>query len=426
MNAVAGKRMAETVARRGGITIIPQDKSLDMSLDIIKYVKSRDIIYDTPLILSPENNINEALNIIHKRSHQAVIIVDNNKKPVGIFKESDADGLDRFTHLSRFVSRELITVSSSFSLEEIYSFMRDNRISVAPVVDDDKIVGVITQKGAVRSSIYRPALDANNKLIIGVAIGINGDVAKLTSIYTEAGVDVLLVDTAHGHQRKMIEAIKQVRTVNPTIKLVAGNVVTAKATEDLINAGVDIVKVGVGPGAMCTTRMMTGVGRPQFSAVLECSTAAKALGKVVWADGGIKHPRDVALALAAGASNVMIGSIFAGTYESVGDALKDENGRMYKENYGMASRRAVLNRTEGIHAFDQAKKQLFAEGISTSKNFINPDKPGVEDIIDELISGVRSALTYTGASSIELFQDKAVVGIQSASGYDEGKPVSVF
>jgi IMP dehydrogenase len=426
MNAVAGKRMSETVARRGGITIIPQDKPIELSLDIIKYVKSRDIVYETPLILTLENNISEALNIIHKRSHQAIVIVDENQKPVGIFKESDAEGLDRFTPLSRFVNRELITIPSSYDLEQTYKYMEERRISVAPVVNKNKIVGLMTQKSAVRSSIYVPATDRDNKLIVGVAIGINGDIAKLTSIYTKAGADVILIDTAHGHQKKMIEAIKIARQVNPDIKLVAGNVVTAEATEDLINAGVDIVKVGVGPGAMCTTRMMTGVGRPQFSAILECSKAAKTLGKHIWADGGVKHPRDVALALAAGASNVMIGSIFAGTHESVGDALKDVDGSLYKENFGMASRRAVLNRTEGIQAFDQAKKQLFAEGISTSKNYINPDKPGVEDIIDELISGVRSAFTYTGAKNIVEFQDKAVVGVQSASGYDEGKPVSGF
>jgi len=425
MNAIAGKRMAETVARRGGITIIPQDKSLSTALELIDYVKSRDIVYETPLLLTPRDTISDALSIIHKRAHQAVIIVDQNNHPIGIFQESDGEGLDRFTHLSQFVSRELITVPNTFKLEKIFEFMVEKRISVAPVVKNNKIIGVITQKGAVRSSIYTPAVDHKNRLIIGAAIGINGDIVKLTSAYSDAGVDVLVVDTAHGHQKKMIEAIKKVRSINSKIKLVAGNVVTARGVEDLINAGADIVKVGVGPGAMCTTRMMTGVGRPQFSAILECSKAANELGKHVWGDGGIKNPRDLALALAAGASNVMIGSMFAGTYESVGDVLKDGNGHMYKENYGMASRRAVVNRTETVEGFDQAKKRLFAEGISTSKNYINPNKPGTEDVIDELIAGVRSAFTYTGANNIEDFQEKSVIGIQGSSGYDEGKPVEI-
>ena len=241
-----------------------------------------------------------------------------------------------------------------------------------------------------------------------------------------AGVDVIVVDTAHGHQDRMMDAVAAVRAaLTADFPIVAGNVVSADGVRDLVEAGASIIKVGVGPGAMCTTRMQTGVGRPQFSAVLECSQAAAALGAHVWADGGVRHPRDVALALAAGASNVMIGSWFAGTYESPGDIQYDADGRAYKESFGMASKRAVTTRTEGEDPFDRARKALFEEGISAGRMYLDPQRPGVEDLIDNIIAGVRSSFTYAGAGSIAEFRERAVVGLQSASGYREGAPVPV-
>lgn len=236
-------------------------------------------------------------------------------------------------------------------------------------------------------------------------------------------MDTLVVDTAHGHQEGMIEALKAVRALDPQVPIVAGNVVAAEGVRDLIEAGADIVKVGVGPGAMCTTRMMTGVGRPQFSAVLECAAEARRHGKHVWADGGVRHPRDVAMALAAGASNVMIGSWFAGTYESPGDLQQSADGRLYKESFGMASARAVRHRTAEESAYARARKSLFEEGISTSRMFLDQARPGVEDLIDSIIAGVRSSCTYAGAGSLAEFAERAVVGVQSAAGYAEGKPL---
>jgi IMP dehydrogenase len=221
----------------------------------------------------------------------------------------------------------------------------------------------------------------------------------------------------------MLEVVSEVRRHVDATPVVAGNVVTAQGTRDLINAGADIVKVGVGPGAMCTTRMMTGVGRPQFSAVLECSSAAQDLGKHVWADGGVRYPRDVALGLAAGAGNVMFGSLLAGTYESAADTVRDTQGRLYKESFGMASNRAVRNRTRTETAVDRARKELFEEGISTSRMYLDNTRPGVEDIIDQIVAGVRSSCTYSGARSITDLYSRAIVGIQSASGYDEGRPI---
>jgi IMP dehydrogenase len=300
----------------------------------------------------------------------------------------------------------------------------EQRLTFAPVVDGSGILlGAITRKGALRSTIYSPALDSQGKFLTSVAVGINADPAGRAKALVDLGVDVLVIDTAHGHQQRMLQAIEAVRKVAPKAIVVAGNVVTKEGTRDLINAGADIVKVGVGPGAMCTTRMMTGVGRPQFSAVLESAEQARSMGKHVWADGGVRYPRDVALAIAAGAANVMFGSWLAGTYESAADTLRDTEGRLYKESFGMASNRAVKNRTRSETAVERARKELFEEGISTSRMYLDPARPGVEDIIDQIVAGLRSSCTYAGAADIEQFHERAVVGVQSSAGYDEGRPL---
>jgi IMP dehydrogenase len=291
------------------------------------------------------------------------------------------------------------------------------------VAADGTLTGVLTPTGALRTTVYQPAVDANGGLRIAAAIGVNADVAVKAEELLAAGIDCLVVDTAHGHQDRMLEALRIVRKLDPQVPVAAGNVVSTEGTDALIEAGADIVKVGVGPGAMCTTRMMTGVGRPQFSAVLECATAARARGKHVWADGGVRHPRDVALALAAGASSVMIGSWFAGTHESPGDLLHDANGRAFKVSFGMASARAVASRTATESPFERARKGLYEEGISSSRMYLDPTRPGVEDLIDQICSGVRSACTYAGAADLAELYDRAVVGVQSAAGFHEGRPL---
>jgi IMP dehydrogenase len=223
----------------------------------------------------------------------------------------------------------------------------------------------------------------------------------------------------------MLRALRIVAELGLGIPIAAGNVVTTDAVRDLVEAGAGILKVGVGPGAMCTTRMMTAVGRPQFSAVLETAEAARELGAHVWADGGVRYPRDVALALAAGASSVMIGSWFAGTVEAPGVLNTDADGAWYKESWGMASTKAVQERFERLEPYDLARKTLFAEGISSSKIYLDPLRPSVEDLLDMITSGLRSSFTYAGARSVREFQDKALVGLQSAAGYEEGKALPV-
>ncbi len=422
MTAVAGKRMAETVARRGGIAILPQDSPLDVLTATLAFVKGRHPVYDTPITLSPMHTIADALSLIHKRAHDAVIVVEGDA-PVGIFTERDALGQDRFTQLRHVMAEDLVAIPAGATPEAMFEVLSGSRVSAAPVVDGGRLVGCMTRKGALRTALYRPAVDARGRLLVGVAVGINGDPAARAAEAYAAGADVLVVDTAHGHQTKMLEVLRAVRAAVGDAPVVAGNVVTASGTADLLDAGADIVKVGVGPGAMCTTRMMTGVGRPQFSAVEECAAVARDAGRHVWADGGVRHPRDVALALAAGASNVMFGSWLAGTYESAGDTLRDAEGRLYKENFGMASNRAVKHRTRHESAFDRARKELFEEGISTSRMYLDPHRPGVEDILDHIVAGVRSSFTYAGAATVSEFQERACVGVQSAAGFDEGRPL---
>ncbi|WP_420453622.1 GuaB1 family IMP dehydrogenase-related protein [Ilumatobacter sp.] len=425
MTAVAGKRMAETVARRGGIAILPQDVPLDVIARVVGEVKAAHPVFETPITLGPESTIAEALTLINKRAHGAVVVVEDDR-PVGVFVGSDADGFDRFAQLRRVMSPNPEILDVDVDAAAAHARLGERRLHVAPVVDGDgRLLGVVTRKGALRSTIYTPALDDAGRLLIGVAVGINGDPAHRARELDASGVDVLVIDTAHGHQTRTLTAIEEVRSAVPGATIVAGNVVTETGTRDLIEAGADIVKVGVGPGAMCTTRMMTGVGRPQFSAVLECSAEARRLGAHTWADGGVRFPRDVALALAAGASNVMVGSWLAGTHESAADVATDTDGRLYKESFGMASNRAVKNRTRTETDFERARKELFEEGISTSRMYLDPERPGVEDIIDQIVAGLRSACTYAGASSIDEFHERAVVGVQGAAGYDEGRPQQV-
>jgi IMP dehydrogenase len=423
MTAVAGRRMAETVARRGGLVVLPQDLPIDAVKQTVDFVKTRDLVADTPVTLAPDDSVSDALALIHKRAHGAAVVAFEGR-PIGLITESACVGVDRFARVRDVAITDFVTAGVGTDPREVFERLEHAPVGVAVLTEPDgTLSGVLTRTGAIRAGIYRPAVDAAGRLRVAAAVGINGDVGAKARALAEAGADLLVVDTAHGHQLKMIDAIKAVSSLDLGLPVAAGNVVSADGTRDLISAGASIVKVGVGPGAMCTTRMMTGVGRPQFSAVLECSLAARELGGHVWADGGVRHPRDVALALVAGASNVMIGSWFAGTYESPGDLMRDREDLLYKESYGMASKRAVAARTTADSAFDRARKALFEEGISTSRMDVDPARGGVEDLLDHITSGVRSTCTYVGAATIAELYEKAVLGVQSAAGFAEGHPL---
>src|ERR1700684_187188 len=423
MTAVAGRRMAETLARRGGIVVLPQDLPIAAVQQTVDFVKSRDLVVDTPVTLEPEHSVSDALALISKRAHGAAVVTFEGR-PIGLITESACDGVDRFARVRDIAITDFVKAPVGTNPREVFDLLEHAPVDVAVLTGaDGTVAGVLTRTGAIRAGIYSPAVDAKGRLRIGAAVGINGDVVAKAQALTEAGVDLVVVDTAHGTQREAMDAIKSIASLDLGVPLVAGNVVSAGGTRDLVNAGASIVKVGVGPGAMWTTRMMTGVGRPQFSAVLECASAAKQLGAHIWADGGVRHPRDVALALAAGASAVMIGSWFAGTYESPGDAFRDPDGRLYKESFGMASSRAVRVRTASDSAYERARKELFEEGISTARMYLDAARPGVEDLLDMVVAGVRSSCTYAGARDLASSAERAVVRVQSASGYSEGMPV---
>jgi IMP dehydrogenase len=424
MNAVTGKRMAETVARYGGLGVLPQDMAMDTVARIISHIKAAQPRFDTPLVVTPEATLRDVQGIIRKRSHGMVVVVDKDHRPVGVIASADLRERDQYTPVGEVMAKRLVTISSNISNHDAFIVMEEARVKAAPVVDAHGIlVGILTRDDAVRLELVEPALDASGRLMVAAAVGISANAAERAVELVKLGVDVLVLDTAHGHQKRMLDAIVEVRAaVGPSIPLVAGNVCTAEGTRALLEAGADVVKVNVGPGAMCTTRMQTGAGRPTFSSMRACADEARKLGKHVWADGGVRYPRDVALYLAAGASRVMVGTMFAGTYESPGDIKEDASGALYKETYGLASARAVHDRTSNVDAFEKAKRAFFREGISTSRIYLREGRESLGSILMDVITGVQSSFTYAGAKNGQEFHAKAVIGIQTAGGFHEGTP----
>jgi len=425
MTAVAGKRMVETVTRRGGMVVLTQDMSFERIEEIIKATKACHPIFETPVELDENESMQTALNLIHKRAHKAVVITDVMKHPVGIFTDKDAYRRDRYSRVGDVMTKDVITAPDSLSLKELFEILHNRRLHLVPVVNKEgALVGVMTKKGCLRSVRYQPALNTEQNFLTAVAVRVRSGLQESLDRLKQIGVDFIVLDTAHGHQKTMLDGIKKAREILGKEKpIMAGNIVSESAAKDLIEAGATHLKVGVGPGAACKTRMATGVGRPQFSAVHEVAKYARAHGAFVCADGGVKHPRDVALALAAGAHTVMIGTWFAGTYESPADVQFNEHGRMYKEQFGMASHRAVTNRNEHDDPFALAQKEYFEEGVNQTRMYLQPGQESVEDVLDEITAGLRSACTYSGARTLDEFYSQAIVGVQTHAGYEEGKPL---
>jgi IMP dehydrogenase len=427
MNSVTGPRLAATLARRGGLGVLPQDLHLQDLDAAIRWVKDQPVAFDTPLSMRPEQSVAEALRLIPAIDGHGIVLHDEQGVFLGCISAARLATAGDDAQLGDLLHGRLASIDADdvTDARAAFDLMVEAELEFAPVLHHGAVVGTLSRTSALRSTLYTPALDKSGRLRVAAAVGINGDVASKARALAAAGVDVLVLDTAHGHQETMVRAIRTVAALNLGLPIVAGNVVTTAAVTELVNAGANIIKVGVGPGAMCTTRMMTAVGRPQFSAVLETAETARHMGAHVWADGGVRYPRDVALALAAGAASVMIGSWFAGTIEAPGTIETDASGRLYKESWGMASTKAVHDRFDRLSPYERARKELFAEGISSSKIYLDPLRPSVEDLLDMITSGVRSSLTYAGASTLGQFHDRALVGIQSAAGYDEGKALPV-
>lgn len=427
MNSVTGPRLAATLARRGGLGVLPQDMPLQDLDAAIRWVKSQPVAFDTPLVMAPGDTVADALRRIPPVEGHGIVLHDDAGRYAGCITASRLATALPDAQLGDLVHGALASIDADDVTggRAAFDLMVAAELDFAPVLHHGAVVGTLSRKSALRATLYRPALDGDGRLRVAAALGINGDIQAKAEALAAAGVDVLVIDTAHGHQEGMLRAIKAVKSLGLGVPIVAGNVVTAAAVQDLVDAGADILKVGVGPGAMCTTRMMTAVGRPQFSAVLETAEAARALGARVWADGGVRYPRDVALALAAGASSVMIGSWFAGTIEAPGELNRGADGTLFKESWGMASTKAVHERFGRLDPYELARKTLFAEGISSSKIALDPLRPSIEDLLDMITSGVRSSFTYAGASSVVQFHERALVGVQSAAGYEEGKALPV-
>ncbi|MGV8884185.1 MAG: GuaB1 family IMP dehydrogenase-related protein [Microbacteriaceae bacterium] len=427
MNSVTGPRLAASLARRGGIGVLPQDMQLQQLDAAIRWVKAQPTLWDAPVALAASATVASALRQLPPIAGHGIVIHDDKENYLGCLAAVALEHALPEARLGDLLHGALTSIDADDidGARAAFDLLVAADLEFAPVLHHGEVVGTLSRTSALRSTLYTPALDRHGRLVVAAAVGINGDVAAKARALVSAGVDVLVIDTAHGHQEGMLRAIAAVAALDLGVPIVAGNIVTAEAVGDLVAAGATILKVGVGPGAMCTTRMMTAVGRPQFSAVLETAAAARELGAHVWADGGVRYPRDVALALAAGAASVMIGSWFAGTIEAPGTLATDSAGRLYKESWGMASTKAVTERFDRLGAYELARKQLFAEGISSSKIYLDPQRPSVEDLLDMITSGVRSSLTYAGARSLPEFHERALVGIQSAAGYEEGKALPV-
>lgn len=427
MNSVTGARLAATLARRGGLGVLPQDMHLQDLDAAIRWVKSQPVAFDSPLSLDQAQTVADALRHIPPVEGHGIVVHDSDGRYLGCVSAASLGDADPGVLLRDLAHGALTAIDADdvTTAREAFDLLVQADLQFAPVLHHGALVGTLSRTSALRSTIYTPTLDSAGRLTVAAAIGVTGDVTSRARALTRAGVDVLVLDTAHGHQDEMVKAIAAVAALDLGVPLVAGNVVTPEGVRDLVDAGASIVKVGVGPGAMCTTRMMTAVGRPQFSAVLDTAQAARELGANVWADGGVRYPRDVALALAAGASAVMVGSWFAGTIEAPGELETDASGRLYKDNWGMASTKAVHGRFGRLDPYELARKTLFAEGISSSRIYLDPLRPSVEDLLDMITSGLRSSLTYSGAMDLAQFRDRAIVGIQSAAGYEEGKALPV-
>jgi len=405
MDTVTEYETAIAMARLGGIGIIHKNMDIDSQVLQVKKVKKSEsgIIID-PISLKPNQTLAEAEKLMSTYKISGVPIVDEFNTLLGILTNRDMRFVKDFSLKAKDVMTPmpLVTAKKGITLEEATDIMHKHKIEKLPIVDDDnKLVGLITIKDINKKIEYpNAAKDKFGRLIVGAAIGV-GQIDRAKAL-VEAGVDVLVLDSAHGHSRGIIETVKQIKK-ELEIDIIAGNVATAEATKTLIEAGVDAVKVGIGPGSICTTRIVAGVGVPQISAIDECATEAKKYGIPVIADGGIKYSGDVAKALAVGASSVMMGSALAGTDESPGETILVQ-GRQYKSYRGMGSIGAMTKgSTDRYFQEGTAADKLVPEGIEG----MVPYKGAIAGVLHQFIGGLRSSMGYLGSKDIKTFQENA-------------------
>ena len=415
MDTVTESQMAIAMARQGGIGIIHKNMSIEeqaRQVDVVK--RSEHGVITDPFYLHPDNILQDALDIMNNYRISGVPIVDKDMYLQGILTNRDVRFQDDpNVQIDGIMTKEnLVLGYEGIKMQEAIKLMESAKVEKLPIVDgDNKLKGLITIKDIEKSKQYpNSARDENNRLLVGAAVGITNDMFERVEALVDANVDVITVDTAHGHSKNVLNAIKNLKEKYPDLQIIAGNVATAEATRDLIDAGVDAVKVGIGPGSICTTRVVTGIGVPQITAIINCVEEARKHDIPVIADGGIKYSGDITKALACGASVIMAGSLFAGTEESPGETILFE-GRQYKEYRGMGSL-AAMKDGSGDRYFQTNTKKYVPEGVEGRVDYKGP----VGEVVYQLLGGLKSGMGYVGSKDLnELYEKAKFVKISPAS-----------
>lgn len=415
MDTVTESKMAISMARQGGIGIIHKNMSIEeQALEVDKVKRSESGVIVDPFFLSKDHTIQDADDIMARYKISGVPIVDDNNKLIGIITNRDIKFEGDFSKKVEDVmtKENLVTAREGINLSEAQQILKKHKIEKLPIVDEEgHLKGLITIKDIEKKIQYpNSAKDAQGRLLCGAALGISADLMDRVDALVKANVDVVVLDSAHGHSMGVIDALKKVKEKHPNLQVIAGNVATAKATEDLIQAGADCVKVGIGPGSICTTRVVAGIGVPQVTAVMDCAEVGHKYGVPVIADGGIKFSGDIVKALAAGASICMMGSMFAGTEESPGETVL-YRGRSYKTYRGMGSIGAMEKGSKDRYFQNDAKK-LVPEGVEGMVAY----KGKAEDIVYQMIGGIRAGMGYCGAATMkDLMESAEFIKITAAS-----------
>ena len=426
MDTVTESLMAMAMARAGGIGIIHRFLPIQEQADeVLKVKRSGSVMIENPYSISPEKSIQDALDYAENKDISGLLVVDPNTKLIGIITERDLLFANRNDHIHDVMTKDVVTAKPGVTLDEAKEILHKHRIEKLPIVDDSGIIkGLITSKDITNNADYPNASkDKKGRPLVGAAVGVKGDFLERSESLLEAGADVLVVDIAHGHSENALSAVRNIKKAFPNCELIAGNVATAQGTEDLIKAGVDAVKVGVGSGSICITRVITGSGVPQLTAVIDCAKIGKDHDIPIISDGGTRTSGDATKGLAAGASSVMIGSMFGGTDESPGTVLT-KNGKRFKVYRGMASLAASIGRKSkltGSISLDDDLNDYVAEGVEA----MVPYKGTVTDILKQLTGGVRSGLSYCGAHTILQMQNNAEFIKMSRAGFAESQPHDV-
>ena len=424
MDTVTESSMAVTVAREGGIGIIHRFLTIQQQVnEVLKVKRSGSIIIENPYTINSELTIKDAFSIMDEKQVSGLLVTDSNSKIIGILTERDVlfESPDSSKLVKELMTKDVVTAKLGVDLEQVKEILKHNRIEKLPIVDDNNHVkGLITSQDISNLEKYPNASkDKKGRPLVGSAVGVKGDFMERSEALINAGADVLVVDIAHGHSENAINTVKNIKKAFPDCELIAGNVATAKGTEDLIKAGVDAVKVGVGSGSICITRVITGSGVPQLTAVFDCAEVGNDHGIPIISDGGTRNSGDATKALAAGASSIMVGSILGGTDESPGSTIT-KNGKRFKIYRGMASLAASMGRRSketGTFELADDLNDYVAEGVEA----MVPYKGSVTEIITQITGGIRSGLSYCGASNIKQMQENAEFIKISRAGFAESQ-----